>query len=60
MVRLLESVDLTPANDSEASSRRVVLKMPKILPVSVIEVEIFDALISNLEDLLANDNRPKE
>ena len=44
-----------PANDNgdEPQIRRVSLESP---PICVVEVEIFDALISNIKLLVANDN----
>ncbi len=49
------------ANDNRPGRRRVVLSgIHPQLPIGESEVEIFDALLSNLKALAANDNLPGE
>ncbi len=45
------------ANDN-GEKPRICLEIAELPPLSVVEVEIFDALISNIEALVANDNDP--
>lgn len=45
------------ANDN-AGLPKFRLEIAESPPLSVVEVEIFDALISNIEALVANDNDP--
>ena len=45
------------ANDN-GGKPRIRLEFAELPPLSVVEVEIFDALISNIEALVANDNDP--
>ena len=46
-----------PAND-DGDSPKISIDIPESTPLGVIEVEIFDALISNISALVANDNDP--
>jgi hypothetical protein len=43
------------ANDN-GGKPRIRLEIAESPPLSIVEVEIFDALISNIEALVANDN----
>lgn len=47
---------LSAANDNQPGEQRIVVDFPKNLPISIVEVELFDQLISSLECLTANDN----
>ncbi len=44
-----------PANDN-ANEPQIRIEGLKSPPLAIVEVEIFDALISNIKLLLANDN----
>ena len=45
------------ANDN-GELPRIRVEIAELSPLSVVEVEIFDALISNIAALVANDNDP--
>lgn len=45
------------ANDN-GGKPRIRMEIEESQPLGVVEVEIFDALISNIEALVANDNDP--
>lgn len=48
---------LAAANDN-GESPNIRLEIAESPPLSIAEVEIFDALISNIAALIANDNDP--
>lgn len=52
--------DTPKAANDNLDAQEIRLNFPESPPLSVTEVEIFDALISNLEALVANDNGPPD
>ncbi len=47
---------LSAANDNSSGENRIIIDFSENLPVSIVEVELFDRLISNLRSLAANDD----
>ena len=47
---------LHAANDISPGERSVSMNFPEYPPISIVEVELFDRLISNLAELAANDD----
>lgn len=50
---------LHAANDNSLGERSVSMNFPANPPISIVEVELFDRLISNLAELAANDDDEK-
>jgi|GEM_PF-3971556 len=53
----MPSKALTSANDN-GESPKIRLEVAEFPPLNIVEVAIFDALISNIAALVANDNDP--
>ncbi len=49
---------LEPAANDNGEKPKIRLEIAESQPLGMVEVEIFDALISNIEALVANDNDP--
>jgi len=48
---------LRAANDNAPEKPNIVINIPKNLPITIVEVELFDRLIFNLRELTANDEK---
>ncbi|HTP77549.1 MAG TPA: hypothetical protein VMJ73_11295 [Rhizomicrobium sp.] len=48
-----------PANDNSrpAKTLRAELRFPEVLPIQIVEVEVFASLLDDLMALVANDNQ---
>jgi len=47
---------LCAANDNSFGKSCIIINLPENTPISIVEVEVFDRLISNLKELTANDD----